>query len=148
MEIKINNSVKTLFIGLVFIYYIIGNVVCCQGSQIIILKNNGESYKNYTKIQYAIDSASDGDTIYISNGTYHENLIINKSISIIGENRENTIIKGDGTEILIHVSEKNVNISRITFINGNIGIYVKGRNNVLSNTSISNVSLLNNNVSI
>jgi parallel beta-helix repeat protein len=48
----------------------------------------------YCKIQYAIDNASDGDTIFVSNGTYDEKIIINKSINLVGANRENTVIRG------------------------------------------------------
>jgi len=49
---------------------------------------------DYTKIQDAIDNASDFDTIFVFSGTYYETLIINKSINLLGEDRENTIIDG------------------------------------------------------
>jgi len=54
----------------------------------------GNGPNNYTKIQDAIENASDGDTIFVYNGTYHEKLIINKSISLVGEDRTGTNISG------------------------------------------------------
>ncbi len=43
-----------------------------------------------------IENASDGDTVFVYNGTYYqyENIQINKSISLIGENKYGTIIDG------------------------------------------------------
>jgi Bacterial Ig domain len=50
---------------------------------------------NYTKIQAAIDNASDGDTIIVYAKTYYENqIIINKAISIQGAGLTTTIIDG------------------------------------------------------
>lgn len=54
----------------------------------------GNGPNNYTKIQDAIDNASNGDTISVYNGTYHEKLIITKSISLVGEDRAGTVISG------------------------------------------------------
>lgn len=48
--------------------------------------------KNYTSIQDAINHSSDGDSIFVYSGMYNENLLINKSITLIGENRDTTII--------------------------------------------------------
>jgi len=50
---------------------------------------------NYTKIQDAIDNASDGDIVFIYSGFYHESIIINKSISVFGEESNTTIIDGN-----------------------------------------------------
>ena len=54
----------------------------------------GSGPNNYTSIQDAIDNASDGDTIYVYSGIYYENVVINKRINLIGEDRNGTIIDG------------------------------------------------------
>ena len=40
---------------------------------------------NFTKIQDAINASSEGDTIIVHNGTYYENVILNKSLSLLGK---------------------------------------------------------------
>ena len=54
----------------------------------------GTGEGNYTKIKYAIAFASDGDTVFVYNDSspYYENIWINKSINLIGEDKETTII--------------------------------------------------------
>jgi nitrous oxidase accessory protein len=51
---------------------------------------------DYPTISEAIAHASDGDTIAVQSGVYRENLQVNKSITIIGENSANTILIGSG----------------------------------------------------
>ncbi|MFA5771401.1 MAG: NosD domain-containing protein [Thermoplasmata archaeon] len=58
---------------------------------------------NYTKIQDAINAASPGDTVYVYNGIYNEQITINKAINLTGENSDGTIIKGDGSEYSIGI---------------------------------------------
>ncbi len=49
---------------------------------------------DYSTVASAIGNATDGDTILIRSGTYLEHsLSINKTLSLIGENAENTIIR-------------------------------------------------------
>ena len=61
----------------------------------------------YATIQAAVDAASVGDTIYIKNGIYdfgsksdgfgtsmQNRVVIDKSLTLVGESKENTIIKG------------------------------------------------------
>ena len=42
---------------------------------------------DYPTIQQAIDEATTGTTILVSNGTYFEHLTINKTIVLVGENK-------------------------------------------------------------
>jgi parallel beta-helix repeat protein len=73
--------------------------------------------KDYTKIQDAIDSASNGDTVYVYSGTYYENIMITKSINLEGENRQNTIIDGDFEDTVVDVQSNYVTISKFTIKN-------------------------------
>ena len=59
-----------------------------------ILYVGGSGPGNYSNIQDAIDNASDGDTIFVFNGTYIGYVVINKSIDLIGEDKNSTIIIG------------------------------------------------------
>jgi nitrous oxidase accessory protein len=53
----------------------------------------GSGPGNYTRIQDAIDNASDGDTIFVYNGMYTENLVVNKSLTLVGQDKNFTIIE-------------------------------------------------------
>ena len=64
--------------------------------------------KNGTKgcsstIGAAVAAASAGDVIQVSQGTYHEDVVIGKSISLIGANSNNTIIDATGMSNGIYV---------------------------------------------
>jgi parallel beta-helix repeat protein len=84
----------------------------------------GSGPNNYTKIQDAINDASDGDTVYVydDSSPYYENIIIEKSITLIGENRETTSILGDESAdgIIVNISADDVSISGFT-IQPNMG---------------------------
>ena len=81
----------------------------------------GSGPGNYSKIQDAINDANNGDTIIVYNGTYCENIVIDKSINLIGENKDTTVIKGKGDNV-VHIKANNVNITGFT-IQGNGSIY-------------------------
>lgn len=77
----------------------------------------------YETIQKAINAANPGDIIKVTNGTYYENLLVNKSVSIIGENPETTIIDGGRKGHVINVISPNVMISGFTIQNGTGELY-------------------------
>lgn len=88
---------------------------------------------NYTTIQAAIDAHEtlDGHTILVKKGIYHEHVVVNKSISLMGENRTTTVIDGSGTGIDIRVTANTVVIEELTVKNGTEGIYLYHANNSL-----------------
>lgn len=92
---------------------------------------NTRTGKHYTSIQTAINEATSGDTITLEAGTYYENLVIDKSINLIGAGKDITFINGQQKGIVIYIfSYITVNISRVTITNGLAprggGIYNKG----------------------
>jgi len=69
-------------------------------------------------IQEAINSAFPGDTVFVHVGIYKENLIIGKSLTLIGESKENTIVDGGGKEqSVIEVTASQVVITGFTVQN-------------------------------
>ena len=76
-----------------------------------ILYVGGSGPGNYTKIQDAIDNASYSDTVFVFKGEYHENVYINKSISLIGEDKSTTIVNADDYRDVINISADGVIIT-------------------------------------
>jgi hypothetical protein len=58
--------------------------------------NTGGTSGCYSSISAAVAAAGSGDTIIVAQGTYTEDVTITKSVSLIGANRENTIIDATG----------------------------------------------------
>ncbi|HEC76387.1 MAG TPA: PKD domain-containing protein [Thermoplasmatales archaeon] len=110
-----------------------------------ILYVGGIGANNYTNIQDAIDDATDGDTIFVYSGIYYENVVINKRITLIGENKETTIIDGSNTGNVIKITTDGVNVEVFGIHNGgdwpDAGIKINNANNV----TISNCNIYSNN---
>ena len=91
---------------------------------------------NYPTIQAAINHASSGDTIFVKKGTYEECVSVNKSLSLIGEDKTKTTIKGDwalgGTVVLLDHDDVTVS-----------GFTIQSNADNTHGTSIRGVHLLN-----
>lgn len=80
---------------------------------------------DYPTIQSAINAASDGDTVFVKNGTYHENVIIKNNVTLIGEDKQSTIIDGGGTGTVVDVDYWNTGhatVKGFTIRDGSLGI--------------------------
>ncbi len=88
----------------------------------------GDGPGNYTKIQDAIDNASDGDTVFVydDSSPYYENILINKSINLIGEDNETTIIDGKNSGDTINVIADNTTISKLNIQNSSNPLWDSG----------------------
>ncbi|MEA2089781.1 MAG: NosD domain-containing protein [Thermoproteota archaeon] len=75
---------------------------------------------DFHTIQEAINVASSGDTIYVYNGTYYEHVVVNKTVSLIGENKHNTTINGNLAGTVMNVTASNVNITGFTIQNSGL----------------------------
>ena len=99
----------------------------------------GSGPGNYTRIQDAIDNASYGDTVFVYSGVYNENLILDYFINLIGEDRDNTIINGNGIGKVIILSSNNV-IKNFTIQNSGNGSFdtgiCGGNDNLITNNII------------
>lgn len=112
--------------------FILPNPICYCSFSVKNLSNSkilyvgGEGSDNYSSIQQAVNDSKDGDTVYVYNGTYYENLKINKSINLIGENKEKTIINSRGIGDCVFINACNVKISGFTIENTSArGIFIQ-----------------------
>jgi parallel beta-helix repeat protein len=78
----------------------------------------GSGPGNYSTIQDAIDASSDGDIIYVYPGTYYEEIHIEKSIFVTGENRYTTIIDAQGIDHAITIDTIAVTLTDFTIQQG------------------------------
>ncbi len=145
------------FLGLAVLFLLIGVPVLASGihlarteSATIVVPDD------FPTIQEAINNAVDGDTIFVENGTYYEHVVINKTVSLVGEDVSTTIIDGNNTGHVVHVVSNNVNITGFTVrnsgsihmpeldaglcLNGTIGCTISG--NRVINNGFCGISLL------
>ncbi len=123
------------------------------GPKTWIVDNDGEA--DFHTIQEAIDAASDGETVFVYSGTYYENVVVTRSISLKGESSSNTIIDGGGgTSLVVYVNNvDNVEISGFTIQNGYDGLYIYDSSyviisrNIITNCSFRGIILSSSSIS-
>jgi len=111
-----------------------------------ILYVGGNGTGNYTRIQDAVNDAVDGDTVFVYSysSPYFETLIVNKSINLIGQDENTTIIDGNFSDDDVIVLSKNwVNITGFTIQNSGdwstyAGIEIRSNNNTITGNIILN----------
>ncbi len=73
---------------------------------------------DYSTIQGAVNAANVGDTIFVRNGSYSGSVVVDKAVSIVGENKEAAVIDGLQADIVINVVADYVNITGLKIRNG------------------------------
>jgi parallel beta-helix repeat protein len=81
---------------------------------------------DYPTIQEGIEACDPGDTVMVDSGTYDENLTVLAEVSLIGENRDNTVIDGSGTGDVILLEADHISIENFTIKNGGAEIEDSG----------------------
>lgn len=90
-------------------------------------EDDPETHK-WNKVQEGIDDSVDGDWIYVWNGTYQEEVMVDTSVSMYGEHRDGVIIQGERIGITIFDAELYLNGFTVECAH-DIGIYSSAENN-------------------
>ena len=109
-----------------------------EGKTITVDDDGGADYE---KIQDAIDNAVKGDTVFVHNGYYEENVWVNKTLTLLGENREKVTISGGNESSVITIQADGCFIKHVTIKNGGMehrdaGVDLKGNNITLSHIAV------------
>lgn len=100
---------------------------------------------DFSTIQEAINATSDGDTIFVKNGTYHENVVVNKAVSLVGESRHATVVNASGDSTGFKVAVDNVTISNFKITGASwVGVYLMF--NKYTDQGVSNCTIANNTI--
>jgi parallel beta-helix repeat protein len=105
-----------------------------------ILYVGGLGPNNYTKIQDAVDNASDGDTVFVydDSSPYYENVVVDKSIALIGEDKQTTVISGvvhHNASVLLRAD--GVTVQGFTIGNCYDGIRIESNNTIIEDNIIT-----------
>jgi parallel beta-helix repeat protein len=96
---------------------------------------------DFMKIQDAINNASVGDTIIVYSGVYYENVVVNKSVTLMGNGQPVIDAGGEGNAITL--TEDGITLVGFTATNSvkdwrNVGIRVTSNNNTITGNDVSN----------
>jgi nitrous oxidase accessory protein len=136
------NKTRTALVSTVILFFILSlnPPATVEAASIITVPTD------YLTIQAAINAAAPGDTINILPKTYLENITITKSLTLIGADRENTIIDANKNGIAVDIFADDVTITNLTITNGKSpfndtgAIYCRNVNNakIISNIVTNN----------
>ena len=121
-----NYIITILFFVFLFTITLFLTIEICKARNGNILYVGDTVDYTYTSIQEAINNSKDGDTIFVYPGNYTENLIINKSISLIGLNKKNVSINGNTGLYSILIKSSEVTVTGFTIQNCDVGIFISG----------------------
>jgi parallel beta-helix repeat protein len=102
---------------------------------------DGTKNHPFSSIQQGIDAVYDGWCVYVQNGMYHEHLMVNKSIHLIGEDSQLTIVDGDGWGHVMTISSPGVTVTGFTIQRSGIRPFEAG---IKTLTLYSNATIYNN----
>jgi parallel beta-helix repeat protein len=153
------NAKKSLLVLISIIFILTSCIFLFMGVNTKALENSiyvdssfhayrdGSAEHPYEKIQYAINKAQNGDTIYVFGGTYNESLIINKNITLIGSiDKGDTIINRNiNHKYMVEITADYVTLESFTITdpkkhNGFALVYISSDNVVIQGNNITNSS--------
>ncbi len=91
--------------------------------------------KDYTSIQKALNESEEGDTVYVLNKVYRENIVMPDNVVLIGQDADKTIIRGNSKGPVIKAANFSV-VQNFTIKQGGIGILSENTNMLIQNNII------------
>ncbi len=109
--------------------------------QSITVSKNGDG--DYTTIQEAVDNVPEGSIVYVKKGSYNEIINIKKELSLIGEDKANTVINpiSEKNKYAIRLGAPGSIIKNFSITNGAPGLYTTGIRITASKTEIHNCNI-------
>ena len=139
---------------IVTVLLILGFLIASSTATLLLVKSEPKTIvvpDDYPTIRDAITAASAGDTIYVKNGVYNESFIIDKPLSLIGQDSQNTIITWSVGIIhqftpppTVQVQANDVTISGFNFKNCYGGVRIKSEINSYT-SAVLNCKIIGNN---
>ena len=140
-SIRLFLSVIVSLVFTIFLLFVITTLYGGTGEgETITVDDDGSA--DYETIQDAIDNATAGDTIRVFNGTYYENVVVNKTVSLVGNGSEVTRISQTREGDVVFINADHVNISGFSI--GETGKFDAGIDIISNFTSVSNINCSNN----
>ena len=103
--------------------------------------NDGSAENPFATIQHGLNTASEGDTVLVADGTYTENLEVNEQVTIQSENGNSTttVVASNSNDHVFEVTSNNVTINGFSIYGATGG----GRAGICL-TSVTNCTIENN----
>ena len=125
---------KALLFVVIFMTVAFGSIGCASAATIYVPDN-------YTKVQWAIDNATAGETIIVRDGTYYENVVVDKQLNLTGIGMPVVDAGGNGTAITVSADGCVIDGFYVTGSGwkweSDAGIKVTSNNNVIINNTAS-----------
>jgi len=101
----------------------------------------GWGYDHFDNIQDGVDAVNTSGTVNIYRGVYYENVIIERSMTLIGENEKTTIVDGNSIGSVLSIYNSILSISGLKVQNSgselnNAGIFVESSEVILKSLII------------
>jgi len=120
-----NGTVFFIVLLLMFCFYPSSTLGFKQDLKLLVFNDGNILYVggmgpgNYSSIQGAIDDASPGDTVFVFNDSspYYENLFLNKTLSLVGEDREGTVVDANHIGSVVEIYADGCLVSGFTLKN-------------------------------